>query len=169
MFNLYINKLHWRIYPIRFFLHHGDKPWFAATICYCHWFLNSASNQCIKHHFHRLCWGYVENLRDFLNETDHEFSKSGRWSIMTQYNSLVSEYYTKLKGLLDELFISRPVPDCSCGSLKYYSSISSKSKSYNWIFCSYHGTHLAHGSNATIEYSVLFYPIRGATGVNLVS
>lgn len=79
------------------------SPWFAATICYCHWFLNSASNHCIKHHFHRLCWGYVENLRDFLNETDHEFSKSGRWSIMTQYNSLVSEYYTKLEGLLDEI------------------------------------------------------------------
>lgn len=38
--------------------------------------------------------------------------------IMTQYNSLVSEHYTKVKGLWDELFFYRQIPDCSCGSLK---------------------------------------------------
>ncbi len=37
----------------------------------------------------------------------------------SQGSESMSLYYTKLKGLLDELMNYRPIPECSCGSSKY--------------------------------------------------
>jgi len=39
-------------------------------------------------------------------------------SALSQGNSSVSAYYTRLKGLWDELANYRPIPACSCGGLK---------------------------------------------------
>uniref|UniRef100_A0A2N9HJK3 Integrase catalytic domain-containing protein n=1 Tax=Fagus sylvatica TaxID=28930 RepID=A0A2N9HJK3_FAGSY len=39
-------------------------------------------------------------------------------SVLSQDNSSVSSYYTRLKSLWDELSNFRPIPDCSCGAMK---------------------------------------------------
>jgi hypothetical protein len=39
-------------------------------------------------------------------------------SVLSQDNSSVNSYYTRLKSLWDELSNFRPLPDCSCGAMK---------------------------------------------------
>lgn len=96
-------------------------PWIRSNNMVLSWLLNSISKDMAASVI------YINTAQEMWLDLKECFSqKNGPWifqlqkaiSAQTQGSESVSLYFTKLKGLWDELMNYRPIPECSCGSSK---------------------------------------------------
>jgi hypothetical protein len=97
------------------------NAWVRCNTMVISWLLNSLSKEIASSVIYantaKEIW---EDLRERFAQGNgpriFEIQKS--ISVLSQDNSSVSSYYTRLKSLWDELSNFRPIPDCSCGAMK---------------------------------------------------
>jgi hypothetical protein len=95
--------------------------WYRCNNMILSWILSSVSKEIAASII------YIDSAEDMWNDLKDRFSqKNGprifqlqqTISALSQENLSVSNYFTVLKGLWDELINYQPLPPCSCGSVK---------------------------------------------------
>ena len=97
------------------------NAWVRCNTMVISWLLNSLSKEITSSVIYANTTKEIwEDLRERFAQGNgpriFEIQKS--ISVLSQDNSSVSSYYTRLKSLWDELSNFRPIPDCSCGAMK---------------------------------------------------
>jgi len=97
------------------------RPWIRSNNMVLSWLLNSISKDIAASVI------YINTAQEMWLDLKERFSQRNGPRIFqlqkaisahTQGSESVSLYFTKLKGLWDELVNYRPIPECSCGSSK---------------------------------------------------
>jgi hypothetical protein len=97
------------------------RPWIRSNNMVLSWLLNSISKDIAASVL------YINTSDEMWLDLKERFSQRNGPRIFqlqkaiyahSQGSESMSLYYTKLKGLLDELMNDRPIPECSCGSSK---------------------------------------------------
>ncbi|KAB5512286.1 hypothetical protein DKX38_029314 [Salix brachista] len=95
--------------------------WTRSNNMVLSWLLNSISKEIASSVI------YINSAHEMWNDLKDRFSQKNGPRIFqlqktifahSQGSMTVSNYYTRLKGLWDELTNYRPIPECSCGALK---------------------------------------------------
>jgi hypothetical protein len=102
--------------------------WNRVNCMITSWILNSISKDIVE------AFLYTTSAKELWNELEERFGGCNGPQLyqiqreicsITQGSQSVSQYYTKLKGLWDELTYLMPLPECTCGSAKTVSDITS--------------------------------------------
>ncbi|XP_010251928.1 PREDICTED: uncharacterized protein LOC104593656 [Nelumbo nucifera] len=109
-----------------------DSPiydqWNRVNCMVTSWILNSISKDLVE------AFLYTSNARELWCELEERYGESNgpllyqiqrEISSITQGTMTVTQYYTRLKKLWDELTVLMPIPECTCGSAKAVADLTS--------------------------------------------
>lgn len=95
--------------------------WVRCNNMILSWILNSVSKEIAASVIYRYtCEGMWLDLKERFSQKNRPrvFQLHKSILVLTQENSSVSLYFTRLKALWDELSNYRPIPSCACGGMK---------------------------------------------------